>query len=123
MPRASYNPRMILAYIIGGFVAAFLVCWLCYIITMKGRDRIEATDCRPCQASVATLVLPFAVTGYVLDVGLNWTLFWVLGRPQEPTISARLKRMRAAATGGWRGWTADFICDRMLNPWDKNGHC
>ena len=106
------------------YAAAFLVCWLCYVVVMKLRDRHEGTSCRPCKRGIILVALPFLVVGWTLDVALNWTLFQILGPARTTTISGRLKDMRRdPLVTGWRRFVADFICVRMLNPWDKNGHC
>ena len=71
------------------------------------------------------LALPWVVVGYVLDVLVNVTVaslvFWE--PPWELLLTSRLQR-HIDANHGWRHRRAQWICDRLLDPFDPTGnHC
>ena len=103
-------------------VAAFLVCWLCFVIVFKLDARYRATTCSRCQALIILAAIGPLALGWVIDVGLNHTVFRVMGDPHHTTISGRLKDIRRSGRTGWARVVADLICDGLLNP-HAAGHC
>lgn len=89
--------------------------WLSYVLTMH---IIHRWDTLPLASKI--LGAPAALTAYLFDIVLNWTLFTVvfLDLPREKTITERLHRYRA----GWRGTIARWVCEHLLNPFDPE-HC
>jgi len=64
--------------------------------------------------------------GLPLDAVLHFIpgTIWFLDLPQELTLSKRLERYREDPKykGTWRMRHADFVCERILNPFDPSGH-
>jgi hypothetical protein len=66
--------------------------------------------------------------GLVLDVLFQWTFAVILFQEITPnlTFSKRMERYREDPKykGTWKMRWADFICERILNPYDPTGkHC
>lgn len=70
------------------------------------------------------LFVPVLIGFYLIDVTINWTLLWVMGKPPKGiTISDRFEFYRQNDKG-LRGKLAAFICEKLLNNVDPTGqHC
>ena len=71
------------------------------------------------------LAAPFIITGIVLDVLAQLTIATLafLEIPREWLVTSRLSRL-INSNAGWRTKLADFICTRVLDPFDPTGkHC
>jgi hypothetical protein len=72
-------------------------------------------------------ILAFVFLGVITDCVFNWTfgsiLFMDVPRvwKGELTLSQRMHRIRKTGTG-WRLMIADYVCERLLNPRDPDGH-
>lgn len=72
---------------------------------------------RPEVKAVGAIVV---LTGFALDVAINWTLGLVLGVTQDFTLSQKCKRL--GQCDGWQADVARYLCQNWLNVFD-NGHC
>lgn len=113
-------------------VAATVFLFLWYLLAMYWLRR--QSQIRTWNFVVYYAVLPLLYAGVVIDVIYNIIpgsiIFLQLprygkraGRKREITLSMRLHNIRTFGWG-WRLMVADFICERILNPYDpKNHHC
>lgn len=103
--------------IIGGYLAVVLL-WVLYIQVMAAL-RVWNT----LHWIVKAHLLPIAVVFIVLDVGVNAIVGTVIfiELPRWWTLSERLN-YHATQDHGWRASTAEWICDKVLNPFDPDGH-
>ena len=107
--------------IIDLFIAS-VILWLAWIVFANTRHYIGKDYAPPIQA-IAHL---FSVIFLVLDVAFNFTyatvLFMQLPSFKRPTLTQRMKRILRDEPINWRWKLADFVCRRMVEPWDFN-HC
>ena len=73
---------------------------------------------------VELLVLIGAATDVLYNLTIGTLLFMELPRvwKGEWTLSQRMKRIRREGKGGYRLRIADFVCERLLNPYDPDKH-
>lgn len=101
--------------------AGLYALFLCYIVVM-GLYRAHLQ--KRLGRTLKVLGAPVLVLGAVLDVLVNWTLAVLvfLDLPREFMLTVRLQRYKRA--GGWRGSWADWLCSKLLDPFDPSGsHC
>ena len=70
------------------------------------------------------LAVPFVAFGYFMDALTNWTIACVvfIDPPQEVLVTTRLRRYLAGF--GWRKQMAEWVCTKLLDPFDPTGrHC
>ena len=60
------------------------------------------------------------LTGFLIDVAINWTLGLALGITRDLTLSQKCKRIGQGYD--WRAVVARYLCSNWLNHFDK-GHC
>lgn len=72
---------------------------------------------RPEVKIVGALVV---LTGYTLDVAINWTLGLILGITQDMTLSQKCKRLGHG--DGWQADVARYLCQNWLNAFEID-HC
>ena len=75
---------------------------------------------------VLILLSPMLGVMAVMDTIMNWTIFTVLtlDLPREWFVTSRLERYRAQVRQDWRHHLANFICTKLLNPFDPTKqHC
>jgi len=98
-------------------LALISIVWLFYVAAMSLKDKWGTL---PIEAKV--LGGAWVIVGYLLDVCLNIIMSPIfLEPPFELTLSSRLKRHREKSSG-YRLRIADYICENLLNPFEK-AHC
>lgn len=104
-------------------VIAFGVLWLCFLGAMIGRrEYLDESNTSVERLAWGGVAVVSVVIGYPLDIAFNWTYGLVLGVTYDKTLSGKLAHIRETQDSGWRRNVADFICGRMLNPYDDE-HC
>lgn len=97
----------------------FGATYLVFILAMMAKKADAAGRLSP---AAKAIIWPIVIGGWVSDVAFNWTVGLALGVTDDLTLSGKLKHIRRTQTEGWRLKVANFICSRMLNPFDP-GHC
>ena len=94
--------------------------WIFFIAVM-GLKR--AKDAGLLSNTAKALGYPVLIVGYLLDCFVNVFVMTVvfLELPQETTVTARLSRHNACATGGWRKAIA-LWAEPLLDPYDPSGN-
>ena len=94
--------------------------WIFYIAVM-GLKR--AKDAGLLSSTAKALGYPVLIVGWLLDAFVNVFVMTplLLELPQELTVTARLKRHNACATGGWRKAVA-LWAEPLLDPYDPSGN-
>lgn len=111
----------LLTHALGWLLFGYLLCvvtWFFYVAIMH--LKLVRDDLHPVAYWHA---MAFLVIGLILDVVLNWlvgsALF--LERPREFLLTARLQRHKKGT--GWRRAVAAWLCEHLLNQFDRGGHC
>lgn len=122
-----------LGAVFGLGLVMFLVTYMCYIVVMVANSVIEECDDSLVKLFAYAVGAPFAVVGWPLDVAFNWTYGLVLGVTDHLTLSGKLQYLRRVDRGEkpdvhgiarpWRVAVANFVCEQLLNPFEKDGHC
>jgi hypothetical protein len=102
-------------------VGALYALWVLFLASMA---LIRARQAGTITATASVLGVPVILLTAAVDVAVNWTIgtLLFLDRPQELTLSQRLKRL--CKEGGWRGRLACFVCRTLLDQFDPSGkHC
>ena len=60
------------------------------------------------------------MSGFVLDVAINWTFGLILGATKDVTLSQKCKRVGKGM--GWQASTARYLCTNWLSPFEMD-HC
>lgn len=113
--------------------AWFAVTYVLYILVMTLDSWRQRAPSDLAELGLIGAIVPLAFVGWVLDVGFNWSYGLALGKTRHPTLSSKLQYLRRVArnevpdTYGiarpWRVAVANFVCERLLNPFEKDGHC
>jgi hypothetical protein len=111
-------------YTITGICAFLAYMWLFWVVyvTVMGLYRAHLDNRLGRTAKV--LGGPILLVGWLMDVACNFTVAWIvfLDPPQEWLITNRLKRYKQHT--GWRSDIADWLCSKLLDPFDPTGkHC
>lgn len=105
-------------YYLAASTAAFYALWVFYLAVMNLSRAKKAG-----QLSTTALILgtPVLIVGYLLDFIVNVFVMTLvlLERPQELTVTARLKRHHAESTG-WRLAVVLWF-EPILDPFDPSG--
>lgn len=108
-------------------IAHTLGLWFIYIVVMRLKRAEVALRKRG--GTVLFLAKLLAAAGLLLDVLYNvtWGSLMFLQWPHwsRLTLTARLKYLqRGGGRWKWQGDLADFVCTKMLDPYDPRGkHC
>ena len=111
--------------IVVAFYLYFIDCWFSYIAVMKLKEMRN-------NGQLTKLGLFAKLNAYI---GLGWALvkdaglvmifsilLWNL--PRAFTLTSMLKRLQKTDAGKWRGKSASWLCDKLLNQFDPSGkHC
>lgn len=91
------------------------VFFLAYCAIKRNYDNRSNDEIRP-------LALSVVLVGFLIDVLCNFTVasIFFLEPPFEWTITDRVSRLKK--DNEWRGRLARWVCDHLLNPFDKD-HC
>lgn len=94
------------------------VTWALYLAVMALK---RARDAGTLTTAATYLGYPMLLIGYAFDFAVNVLVCTplLLELPRETTVTARLKRHKAA--GGWRGRVAAWVGDHLLDPFDPDG--
>lgn len=94
---------------------ALVALWACFLsyVAIKAQWKYLRTEVK----AVGAIVV---LTGFVLDVAINWTLGLALGITQDFTLSQKCKRLGRGT--GWRADIAAYLCINWLNMFDPE-HC
>lgn len=94
------------------------VTWTMYLAVMALK---RARDAGSLTRTATILGYPMLFIGYLFDFAVNVLVCTplLLELPRETTVTARLKRHKAA--GGWRGRVAAWVGDHLLDPFDPSG--
>jgi len=102
---------------------AFSACitymlWVLYLAVMNLK---RVKDIGLLTGKAIVLGTPILIIGLVFDALVNWLVMTVvlLEFPQEPTVTARLKRHNKTSTG-WRKAVAVWF-EPLLDPFDPSG--
>lgn len=103
-------------------LAAFLYAlFLAYVVVM-GLYRAHLQ--KRLGRTLKVLGAPVLLLGALMDVLVNLTLACIvfLDLPREFMLTVRLQRYMRG--GGWRRSWADWLCTKLLDPFDPSGsHC
>lgn len=103
------------------FVASIFL-WL-FFIAMANVQKYRGKGYNPVVQALAHLfTFVFAVFDIVLNIVYGSIVFMQLPHWKRLTLTARLKYILYKQEMGWRWKLADFVCRRMIEPWDYN-HC
>lgn len=98
----------------------FYLCWICFVAMITAKKLHREKRMTPI---LWVFFAPLLLGIGILDVGLQLTLAWALGKPREWTMSMRFRRYRTSGTANkWQLFVANKICGKLLNPID-DGHC
>ena len=102
---------------------ALLFCWYLVAMWMQKRMHPIREEGVIIFGTLRLLVAIGALTDVLYNLTFGTIIFLELPRlkQDEWTLSRRLARIRDQGRG-WRLKTADFICERFLNPYDPDGH-
>lgn len=94
---------------------ALVALWACFLsyVAIKAQWHFL----RPEVKIVGALVV---LTGFALDVVINWTLGLILGVTQDMTLSQKCKRLGRG--DGWQATVARYLCQNWLNSFEID-HC
>lgn len=106
---------------IAGLIAFWLL-WVFFLAVMalkRARDDgllVKGGD-------AYTLGMSVLFVGWVLDFIVNMLVATVIfiEPPLELTVTARVTRLKQG--GGWRGDIARWMCAKILDPFEQQGHC
>src|SRR3990167_5408111 len=119
---------MVMELLLLGVVLLYLYlidCWFSYIAVMKLKE----------MRNTGELAKLGSFAKFNAYVGLGWSLvkdailvliFSVILAtwPREFTLTSMLKRLQKTDAGKWRGRTAAWLCESLLNQFDPRGkHC
>lgn len=102
-------------------VAGVYLLWALYVVVMALK---RARDAGVLTKAQRVLGAPLLVTGYVLDVAINLSVFTLLflELPHELLVTSRLIRHKRG--NGWRSKVAVWFCASLLDSLDPSGcHC
>jgi len=108
--------------LLGLVVASYilvLVTWLFYLAIMH--LRMVRHDLHPVAKANAYVLLAIGlVLDFITNVVVGSVLF--LDPPREWLLTDRLQRYKNLDRESWRGKTAYWLCEHLLNQFDE-GHC
>lgn len=116
-PQVPFNGGAIVMIIAKAYIL-LVVTWLLYIEVMAALRVWNNLHW-----VLKTHLLPLGAVFIVLDVVVNITIgsLLFLELPRWWTLSERLNH-HALRAHGWRTFMAQWICSRLLNPFDPDGH-
>ena len=108
----------LVVYILCAVMACYGL-WVFYLATMNLKRVRDNGGLSPWALRFG---YPVLLTGYVLDVLVNWFVVTILllEFPKETTVTARLKRHNKESTG-WRKAVVSFF-EPLLDPFDPDGN-
>jgi len=106
-----------IVYIVFSVALTYLL-WVLYLAVMNLK---RVKDIGLLTGKALVLGTPILILGLVVDALVNWLVMTVvlLELPQEPTVTARLKRHNKTSTG-WRKSVAVWF-EPLLDPFDPSG--
>lgn len=107
------------------FPLAVYLCWVSFVMFIAAKMSRENHGGK-LPPILWAFFSPWLLLLGVLDVGMQYTVAWLLlGKPQEKTLSMRMKRYRQNPElyNRWQLWVANNMCGKLLNPIDPKGHC
>lgn len=95
------------------------VFYLLFIVTMAAKAAWDDLSTLP-----RLLLLPAALVAVLMDMIFNLIPATIIfmDPPHELMFTKRLDRYEQLGQG-WRYWTAIWICQNLLNPFQSGGHC
>jgi len=101
------------------------ITWVFYLAVMhlkEERDRLKKLN-KDFTLWQKLWAIPILILGLFIDVFLNATVGTIIfiEPPKEWLFTGRVSRWND--TGGWRGKLARGICNHLLDPFEKGGHC
>lgn len=103
-------------------LALIHVTWLYY---RAGMSALPLWQAGKLSKTTKALCIPDLIVFLFLDVALNILMnVFFFNMQKEWLFTGRLNRYLREDRLGWRGKTARWMCDHMLNPFDPRGnHC
>lgn len=107
-----------------GYLLAFLyIFWLLYVAVMA---IYRAHLMNKLHGLIKYMSIPVVALGALVDAFANifiaTVIFWE--RPYEWLVTTRLTRYQTYKEDHWRKKLAQYVCDKMLDPFDPyDNHC
>ena len=100
----------------------WLVCetWMRYVAAMH--LKLVRRDLHPIAKAIGYgyVLIPGLVLDFLLNAIVGTAIFREL--PRELTLTSRLRRLKKTGNARQKAW-AFWLCDHLLDQFDRGGHC